>query len=35
MFSSIKAATLAMIAFAAGKALAETHTITFNNKWAP
>ncbi|KAJ7828774.1 hypothetical protein B0H14DRAFT_2811463 [Mycena olivaceomarginata] len=28
---SIKAATFAMIAFAAGKALAETHTITFNN----
>ncbi|KAF7351781.1 Glycopeptide [Mycena sanguinolenta] len=31
MFSSIKAATLAVIAVAAGKALAETHTVTFAN----
>ncbi|KAJ7247146.1 hypothetical protein B0H12DRAFT_1324948 [Mycena haematopus] len=31
MFSSIKAATLAVIAIAAGKALAESHTITFAN----
>ncbi|KAJ7834426.1 hypothetical protein B0H13DRAFT_2426910 [Mycena leptocephala] len=31
MFSSIKAATFAMIAVAAGNALAETHTVTFNN----
>ncbi|KAJ6462141.1 hypothetical protein C8R45DRAFT_1178586 [Mycena sanguinolenta] len=32
MFSSIKAATLAVIAVAAGKALAESHTVTFENK---
>ncbi|KAJ6461424.1 hypothetical protein C8R45DRAFT_1108656 [Mycena sanguinolenta] len=32
MFSSIKAATLAVIAVAASKALAESHTITFENK---
>ncbi|KAF7340551.1 Glycopeptide [Mycena sanguinolenta] len=31
MFSSIKAATLAVIAVAAGKALAESHTVTFAN----
>ncbi|KAF7351754.1 Glycopeptide [Mycena sanguinolenta] len=31
MFSSIKAATLAMIVVAAGKALAESHTVTFEN----
>ncbi|KAF7372876.1 Glycopeptide [Mycena sanguinolenta] len=33
MFSCIKAATLAVIAVATGTALAETHTITFVNKW--
>ncbi|KAF7375779.1 Glycopeptide [Mycena sanguinolenta] len=32
MFASLKAATFAVIAVAAGKALAETHTISFTNK---
>ncbi|KAJ7212819.1 glycopeptide [Mycena haematopus] len=32
MFSSIKVATLAVIAVAAGQALAESHTVTFSNK---
>ncbi|KAJ7762102.1 glycopeptide [Mycena metata] len=31
MFSSICATTFALIVVAAGKALAETHTVTFNN----
>ncbi|KAF8187594.1 hypothetical protein K438DRAFT_1595248 [Mycena galopus ATCC 62051] len=31
MFSPINPATLAVIAVAAGQALAETHTVTFNN----
>ncbi|KAF8157334.1 hypothetical protein K438DRAFT_1910077 [Mycena galopus ATCC 62051] len=31
MFSSIKAATLTVIAIAAGQALAESHTVTFAN----
>ncbi|KAF8171022.1 hypothetical protein K438DRAFT_1773429 [Mycena galopus ATCC 62051] len=31
MFSSIKAAALAVIAVAAGQALAESHTVTFSN----
>ncbi|KAF7368078.1 Glycopeptide [Mycena sanguinolenta] len=32
MFSSIKAATLAVIAVAIGHALAESHTVTFSNR---
>ncbi|KAJ6457933.1 hypothetical protein C8R45DRAFT_1221709 [Mycena sanguinolenta] len=34
MFSSIKVAALTAIVFAAGQALAETHTVSFANKWA-
>ncbi|KAF7340593.1 Glycopeptide [Mycena sanguinolenta] len=32
MFSSIKFAALAAVAFAAGQVLAETHTVTFDNR---